>query len=384
MQLNTIKFAEREGTPQEWVIEGLSIGSKNLIVGKNASGKTRTLNVINALARSLAGLQPLGLSGNYQCQLQHDGKRYQYLLHFEDQQIIFEKLLIDNHMFLERGEGGVGQIWADKIEDGLYMPFQSPTSELAAVVRRDAIQHSFLEPLYEWASSVRHYHFGSTLGKDKLAMFMTGSPKVDERDENAAVAIFRDGKKEFKDEFINSLIRDLASIDYHVDVVDIGSPVSIRISGFPGEPLGLYVKEKDLPGITDQFSMSQGMFRVLSLLIQVNYFQLKKTATCVLVDDIGEGLDFDRSCRLIELLRLKADHSNLQIILSTNDRFVMNLVPLDEWSVLQRKGNHVNIRNYSNSRQIFDDFKFTGLSNFSFLELDVINEPTSDENISNA
>ena len=384
MQLDTIRFAENEGTPQEWVIEELSIGSKNLIVGRNASGKTRTLNIINALARSLAGLQPLGLSGNYKCQLIHEGKIYLYLLKFVDQQVISEKLLIDNVMFLERGEGGVGQIWADKIANGLHIPFQSPTSELAAVVRRDALQHSFLEPLYEWASSVRHYHFGSTLGKDKLTMFMTGSPKVDERDENAVVAIFRDGRKEFKDEFITSLIRDLASIDYHVDSVDIGSPVSVRISGLPSEPFGLYVKEKDLPGITDQFSMSQGMFRVLSLLIQVNYFQLKKTATCVLVDDIGEGLDFDRSCRLIELLRLKADHSNLQIILSTNDRFVMNLVPLDEWSVLQRKGNHVNVRNYSNSRKIFDDFKFTGLSNFSFLELDIINESSSDENISNA
>lgn len=386
MQLNTIKFAENEGTPQEWVLEGLSVGPRNLIVGKNASGKTRTLNVINALARSLAGLQPHppGPSGNFDCQLQHDNKIYQYLLRIENQQVISEMLSIDGKVLLERGEGGVGKILAEQISGGTKIPFQTPTSELAAVVRRDAIQHSFLEPLYAWASSVRHYHFGSTLGKDKLALFQSGAPKVDERDENAVVGIFRDGKKEFADEFITALINDLACVDYHIENVDTSSPVSIRISGFPGEPHGLYVKEKDLPGVTDQFSMSQGMFRVLSLLIHVNYFQMKKTATCVLVDDIGEGLDFDRSCRLIELLRLKANHSNLQIILSTNDRFVMNEVPLDEWSILQRKGNHVAVRNYSNSRKIFDDFKFTGLSNFSFLELDIINEPPSDENISNA
>lgn len=382
MKLNTIKYAELEGTPREWVLEGLSLDSRNLIVGKNASGKTRTLNVINSLARSLAGLQPPSLSGNYECQLQHDGKVYLYLLRSEKQQLISERLSIDDKVYLDRGEGGVGEIWAEDIENGKNIRFQTPTSELAAVVKRDAIQHSFLEPLYAWASSVRYYHFGSTLGKDKLALFQAGGADVDERDENAVVGIFRDGKKEFGDEFIMALKSDMDCIDYHIEDVNLGSPVSVRFSGFPGDPIGLYVKEKDLPGITDQFGMSQGMFRVLSLLIQVNYFQLKKTATCVLVDDIGEGLDFDRSCRLIELLRLKADQSNLQIILSTNDRFVMNQVPLEEWSVLQRKGNHVTVRNYTNSREIFDDFKFTGLSNFSFLELDVINEPSSlNENI---
>lgn len=377
MRLHSLQFTENEGTPQEWVLEGLSLASRNLIVGRNASGKSRTLNVISALARNLAGLQPPGRSAKYDCRLQDNGKSYQYLLHYENQQIITEKLLIDDKVFLDRGEGGVGTIFAEQIGGGSDIRFQTPTSELAAVVRRDTIQHSFLEPLYAWASSVRHYQFGTALGKDQFVVFHDGAPKVDERDPQAVVGIFRNGKREFADEFTKALISDLASIDYHVENVDIAAPVSASFSlvGMPGELVGLFVKEKDLPGITDQLSMSQGMFRVLSLLIHLNYFQLKRTATCVLVDDIGEGLDFDRSCRLIELLRLKANNSNIQIILSTNDRFVMNQVPLEEWSVLQRKGNHVKVRNISNSHEVFEEFKFTGLSNFSFLELDIINEP---------
>jgi predicted ATP-dependent endonuclease of OLD family len=380
MRLKSLQCIENEGTPQEWVLEEMSVGHRNLIVGKNASGKSRILNVIGGFANILSSRQRLGLSGNYLFQLLHDDKSYEYEIKRNKEQVISEKLSINGNPRLSRGEGGIGTIWAEQIEQGKEVKFQTPTSELAAVVRRDTIQHSFLEPLYAWASSVRHYHFGSTLGKNNVTFLQPGSPKVDERDENAVVEIFRDGIKKYPSEFISSIIRDLAIIDYHVEDVHINSPISMQIAGLPGEPLVLRVKEKDLPGITDQFSMSQGMFRVLSLLIQVNYLQLNKTATCVLVDDIGEGLDFDRSCRLIELLRSKADHSNLQIILSTNDRYVMNQVPLDEWSVLQRKGNHVKVRNYSNSREVFDEFKFTGLSNFSFLELDVINESPAVEN----
>ena len=80
---------------------------------------------------------------------------------------------------------------------------------------------------------------------------------------------------------------------------------------------------------------------------------MAQKATCILIDDIGEGLDFDRSCRLIHILRAKAQEANIQLILSTNDRFVMNEVPLEEWSVLQRKGSHVRVRNYQNSQEVF-------------------------------
>jgi len=62
----------------------------------------------------------------------------------------------------------------------------------------------------------------------------------------------------------------------------------------------------------------------------------------------------------------KAMENNIQLIMSTNDRFVMNNVPLKYWSVIVRKGNIVRIYNYRNSREVFEDFELTGLSNFDF------------------
>ena len=52
----------------------------------------------------------------------------------------------------------------------------------------------------------------------------------------------------------------------------------------------------------------------------------------------------------------------------------MNQVPLEEWAVIQRNGGLVRILNYENSKSLFEDFKFTGLSNFSFLEMDFANQ----------
>jgi hypothetical protein len=228
---------------------------------------------------------------------------------------------------------------------------------------------------------VRIYYFGRSLGKDHWAVFTEeGDGKPDERDPNVVVALYRQAEKELKEDFKRAVISGMSELDYNVEEIGIRPPISIRvISGPPGEMVGLYVKEKGLPGITDQHSMSQGMFRSLSLLIQVIYSQMAKKSTCILIDDIGEGLDFDRSCRLIDLLRRKAQESNVQLIMATNDRFVMNRVPLEEWSVMQRQGNHVRVRNYENSRQLFKEFKFTGLSNFSFLEMDLVSGQPKDE-----
>lgn len=371
MRLQTITYSEFKGEPQEWTLDGLELGSRNLIVGKNASGKSRTLNLIAGLAANLAGRTVPSLSGTYDCLFAQENKEYRYSFCVESSNVISEKLIVDARVLLERGQGGIGTIWADEINDNVK--FQSPTTTLAAVARRDEIQHAFLEPLYLWASTLRHYMFGTALGKEHYAILVNEPGTPDERDQNMVVGLFRESRKRFDGAFTEALLRDLRAIAYEIDSVDTGAPVSAKFPGALGEVVGLLVRESCLPGVTDQLSMSQGMFRVLSLLIHINHLQLVNSDACLLIDDIGEGLDFDRSCRLIKLLREKASKSNIQLIMSTNDKFVMNEVPLDEWSVLQRINNHVKVRNYKNSREVFESFRFTGLSNFSFMEMDFIN-----------
>ena len=65
--------------------------------------------------------------------------------------------------------------------------------------------------------------------------------------------------------------------------------------------------------------------------------------------------------------------------MSTNDQFVMNHVPLEEWSVLERAGCHIHVRNHENSKAAFEYFRFVGMSNFSFFEMDFVNGRPTEE-----
>jgi hypothetical protein len=156
------------------------------------------------------------------------------------------------------------------------------------------------------------------------------------------------------------------AIGYNLKEIGTAPPISLSVDVTPGEIVGIYAKEADLNGITDQNEMSQGMFRALSLLGQITYSQLINKPACILIDDIGEGLDYNRSTALVKLLIDKAKETPVQLIMATNDRFVMNNVPLEYWSVIQRIGNVSRIYDYRNSPDLFKEFELTGMNNFDF------------------
>ena len=161
--------------------------------------------------------------------------------------------------------------------------------------------------------------------------------------------------------------------------MSIGNPKYMIFNGvLPGEVLGAMVQETGLKCMTQQHSMSTGMFRVFSLLAQLNYHVLSGKSGCIIIDDIGDGLDFEQTVTFIDLIREKIEASNMQLIMSTNNRFIMNHVPIEEWCVLRRSGSHVSAKNYSNSKEQFDDFKMTGFNNFDMFATDYLFSTTTE------
>ncbi|EDN70303.1 conserved hypothetical protein [Beggiatoa sp. PS] len=210
-----------------------------------------------------------------------------------------------------------------------------------------------------------HYKFGDKLGKNFAATDIdkiNSEEVVNLKDGKDVTKIFLKGENLFQKKFVDSVIEDMKKIGYLIDEIDV-KPLVLKsqLFGFV-----LTVQETELKDITNQIDMSQGMFRALSLLIQLNYSLLAKMPSCILIDDIGEGLDFERSKTLIDLVIEKVKGSSVQVIMTTNDRFVMNKIPLEYWAVIKRERNRAIFYNYKNSQKIFDDFEFTGLDNFSF------------------
>ncbi len=368
MRLKSFSYDQFKGEPNQWILEKFSLVNINLLVGKNATGKSKTLSVIKSLGNLVAGDIKLQFtSGNYEVKFDKANEPITYFLKYEDSKVVTEKLIIGSKTKLDRGLNGEGTIWAEEHKD--YMNFQAPETELACVNRRDSKQHPFFEDLYQWGKGLRTYYFGQKMGQGTLLIPKKGGEEhpINLKDTNLVIEIFYDGKKKFGNAFTEGIICDMRAIGFEIDEINIGQPNTMIIkSPFGENPQVFVLQESDLPGTTDQNSMSQGMFRAFSLIIQMNYSQLASIPSCILIDDIGEGLDYDRSTALIKLIIEKANTSSIQLIMSTNDRFVMNNVPLKYWAVTKRLSNKTKIYNYENAQKKFDDFELSGLSNFDF------------------
>jgi hypothetical protein len=373
MRLSSIQYTEWEELPKVWRLDGLALHEINLLVGKNSTGKSRCLNLIHGLAQLLTGKRPVVSSGNYNAIFEHNQHKITYELKIENSSVVHEVVSEDNaEPQLRRGEHGIGKIYYEKEEK--FSEFQLPQNQLAAVARQDTLQHKFLLPLQEWASSVYHYPFGSDMGQATLGVLQDTLSLIDFHDPRQVIGVYRAGASSYGEKYKKSIIDDMEAIGYDIEAIDLVKPTSVMVA--PGaaifEPVYLCVKERSLPRFTEQSDMSQGMFRALSTLIHVSYGCHSAKSNLLLIDDIGEGLDFERSCALIDVVIQRARGSNAQLLMATNDRFIMNSVPLEYWSVLERRGAVVNVHNYENSRKKFEDFKFTGLNNFDFFATDFI------------
>lgn len=370
MTLRSLEYRENVDRPLEWSLDKIDFGPVNLIVGRNSSGKSRTLSVLMSLATNLTGRRPPGDSGEYNVVFDNGSEIYNYEVAFRDEKIVQESVQINESIYLTRRPDGFGELRFDGFDDQTkLMPFQSPPEQFAAFTRRDSLQHSYLEPLIQWAESVRYYPFAGALGKDVLSAFVPTGNVADDRDPMHTSALFRAGVKEFGKSFSEALVKDLVSLDYNITNIDIGQPTTVRIESPNTQFNCLNVSEEGIGAPFDQISMSNGMYRALAVLINLNLTILRKSAATVLIDDIGEGLDYERSVSFIKIVREKCIKADVQLIMSTNDKFAMNAVPLAEWTVLVRKGNRVTSLNQKNHTELFEDFRFTGLSNFNFFEM---------------
>lgn len=383
MRLTQIEYSQFPNAKHEWRLEGCTLGDINLIVGKNANGKTMLYNILTNLVKLLRG-ERIGFgTGDWTLHFDDDGDSLIYFLKLVEKKVYEERLTINGKDKMTRGTNGVGKIWAEKINE--LLDFQLSDSQLACVARRDSIQHPFFESLAQWAASFRSYSFGTDMEK---SAYSEEQPAQSKRKENRFIvaseglATFdpsnplhlvykkgvdmydgnKDKKGTSKKVFSRQLLSDMKTIGYDVKKIDL-QPMTRFIAQ---QALGLHVSENDIGYTTNQYEMSQGMFRALSLLIHLNVALLEKKASCIVIDDIGEGLDYERSTELIRLLIKKAEQSSVQLIMTTNDRFVMNNVPLEYWSVIERQPHKSVIYNYRNSKEVFDSFEMTGLNNFDF------------------
>lgn len=380
MYLRKLTFSENEGKKIEWLIDNVHLGKINLIVGQNSSGKTRTLNALSDMVELLTGSSNVPKQhGKYKVVFIADDMEVILEFDYKDGIIQKEQLTWKGENVLERKSDGSGWIIYMGGKEKIKLDFGIAKNQLACFAKRDKLQHPFLESIYSWAGDMRRFDFSGNLGKNSYALkSVFEEEEVNFRDTNASlVPVLFLALDRFK-EFRKLIVSDMNEIGYKLEDAGI-IQFSDKNHRTDQDRFAVYTTEAGLEKQVTQQDMSQGMFRAFSVLVRLNRYILSKKTGCIVIDDIGEGLDFSRAKLLVNLLVKKAESSGIQLIMSTNDSFIMNTVAIENWAVLHRDGNKISLYNYENSKDIFEEFKFTGLNNFDFYASEFFKSGFSDQ-----
>ena len=349
MKLRQLDYKKLSSTKNnnEWSVDALLLMDTNLIVGQNATGKSRVLRLIDKLASILNG-QPVddsfnGAMSNTFWKLHFQKSNGDSLtFEFEKWMSYFpsEKMYFKEQLVLERTKEGTS-IFSNTLNKMIRIA--PPLDKLTLHIRRDQIEFPFFEDIAQWAKQLRFFDFTAIDPIDLTSKSLAYHP------------VHLLGK--LNSESMDRVISELNQIGYQVKDIFVEKLLAPR----------LRVVEEGLNDSLIDSEMSQGMLRALSLLIFIENVIANNNVSTVIVDDLGEGLDYERATKLGKVLVEKLKSSNIQFIATTNDEFLMNVFDTKYWNILEREGTTIKSLNYINSKAIFDDFKMSGLSNFYLL-----------------
>lgn len=345
MELKSLKY--REPT---WFLDGLYFSEACLIVGRNAVGKSKTINTLSKLINIITQQKEIK---------EIDFFHYKIVFKDNDKELTYDFIFSAGKVYKELLYNNDGNVLIERDkEKALYYgeEINPPINKLSLTTRRDTVLYPEIEKIIEWAESSYGLLFNQIdPSNDDISPFnimskchnlITMFEKLDERTKQ-------------------QVIKDLNYLDYKIDdlnVQEIGQKFKI-----------LHIIESGVKDYLWEASISQGMQRTLFLIIFISYLSLNKENTKIIaIDDFCEGLDYDRSIKLGKYLYKFCLENNIQLITTSNDSFLMDVVDLKYWNILQREGEKVTAINIYNSPELFEDFEFTGLSNFDLFSSDFI------------
>jgi hypothetical protein len=345
---------------ENWELEKLDLADLNLIVGKNAVGKTRTMHAIDALVKLLTTET---IDSNLDCAAMlafytQDDNLLIYSFIIENGKISSERLHYWDKHILARSSDRQSSILNSLTGEQEF--FSPPTDRLAIHTHRDTQKYPYIELLINWAKNSFGFKFGETVPRYSIMDEYTLLNKTGEI--SSLYKALPEENRENVLKNINATGYDLLKIDYQ------SFPMSKHNIGF------LFILENGVEDFIPHFQLSQGMFRSLAIIIYVEYLINQQKPATIIIDDFCEGLDYERATKLGKLVFELCEANNIQLIVSSNDSFLMEVVDIKYWNVLQRKGSTVTGLNIKNNPELFQKFRFTGLANFDFFSSDFIEQ----------
>jgi len=372
--LKLSKFSYNSRFPE---IEDIALKDLNLLVGKNANGKSTLLAYIRIIAEVLkenAGAAKIwGRTDSFKITSQKSKQKLEYNL---DRNLFSEKVFITKEYLKHNDEFKVRR---NNVEttirniNGKPTKIDPPDDKLTIHIRRDKKEYPYFENLIIWAENTYFIDFNATKLED--FSFESEQMKLLERVRRSEDSSMRYNDlvayyyAQLSTQKRNSIKEAINYIGFHI--------IEIRIDDYYKNynyvcPTPLSFSEINEHEFIEDTLLSSGMKRTIYLIIYIEYLIAKKTPSTLLIDDLGEGLDYERSVNLGKYVFQRCKDSNVQLIAASNDNFLLDAIDLEYWTILNRKGNKISAINMESHPEIFEKFNFVGLSNFSLLSSDFL------------
>ncbi len=335
-------------------IDAIKLQDINLLVGKNASGKSTTLNNLQFMSEILKNRGPGYYVGTYDFKFLDEKNNTFHYIYFASIRNEIRETLTRNGEELINRVNDKARIFSETKND--YEDVNPPQNIPLMVTRRDSKEYPYIEELITWANGVYSFKFGHV-----------HPHYISESREESAFTSSSDFNKYLEgitDEAKETVKNDFNSLGYKVEKITF-------VKGTQGELL-LKITEEGVKHSVDEFALSQGMFRSMWLILYIQYLIEKCNASLIIIDDLCEGLDYSRATALGKLLFKKMKENNVQFVATSNDSFLMNVVDIKYWNILVRNGDTIQSYNYSNSKEKFDKFDLIGLNNFDLFTSDFL------------
>ena len=314
----------------------------NLFVGRNATGKTRSIRAIQDVTSFLQ----MGQSAHsFETVMKFSSKEdktwsMEYSFKVNVFKIEKESLIVNGEQLIKRSKTTA------RYKDVKLSP---PPEKLIVQIRRDRNLYPDIERLIQWAEGVTmvtcsdiNCPLGHSLNPYSFCDLVDSLSEVEKK------KVLSQAKK------LGYNISDIKTID------------AARNCQF------VQVKERFVPHLITDMDLSNGMYRTLYLLCFLSFIKQETNLSLLLIDDLGEGLDYSRSVDFGKMIFDDCKEYGLQLIASSNDAFLMDVVDIANWQVLNRKNGKVTAINSENNPDLFRKFRMTGLSNFDFFSSDFI------------
>lgn len=364
MVIKAIKYSRYSKSEREWKIVGkaedgfidyVEFSEINLLISRNGAGKSRTLSIIRELSEFINESRKIE-NASYSCQnfdfiFTHDETIFRYVLKIKDRTVIEEQYYENEKILLDYQR----EILLSNNDNIFYEEkFRKP---LFIFLKRKG-KYLFSE-IMEWALSLRSLPPRNDIDKKAILPELSILNKNIKKNIDSCYHlqyVFYHTEKEFGREYVNEIIDCLNGLGFSVTNILLRKVKK-------GYSLSV---EEDKKYYTDQEQMSQRLYVALSVFAILIAAKFNKTSMCVLIDDFGEGFDYINVKRIIDLVINKSYRTYIQYFITTNDKAVMNSINLRYWSVIDRVGNKSIFYNIINSKNNFEDYKYTGLNNFDF------------------